>query len=194
MKSAVKKINKRQVVVQTAYDLFKRHGFHATGIDRIIAEADVAKMTMYRNFPTKDDLIAEVLNWRARRFRDQLDRLTSRETTVPAKILAIFDWYGRWFEGPEFHGCLFAHAIAEFGDPEHPVFKAASSQKAELRDYMSDILSAELPPDASDDVATAFLMLVEGATLLAQLGKGKEAIENARKAAMRLLEQGAAIG
>ena len=53
-------IDKRLHVVETAYALFKRAGFHATGIDRIIAEADVAKMTMYRHFPSKDDLFAGI--------------------------------------------------------------------------------------------------------------------------------------
>ncbi|RUZ92526.1 TetR/AcrR family transcriptional regulator, partial [Mesorhizobium sp. M7A.F.Ca.US.003.02.2.1] len=67
--------DKRQHVVETAYVLFKRAGFHATGIDRIIAEADVAKMTMYRHFPSKDELIVEVLDYRAMRFDRQLDRL-----------------------------------------------------------------------------------------------------------------------
>ncbi|TIS00496.1 MAG: helix-turn-helix transcriptional regulator, partial [Mesorhizobium sp.] len=52
---------KRQHVVDTAYSLFKRDGFHATGIDRIIAEANIAKMTMYRHFPAKDELIVAVL-------------------------------------------------------------------------------------------------------------------------------------
>ncbi|TGT02575.1 TetR family transcriptional regulator, partial [Mesorhizobium sp. M8A.F.Ca.ET.213.01.1.1] len=66
---------KSQHVVDTAYALFKRDGFHATGIDRIIAEADIAKMTMYRNFPSKDELIVAVLDHRARRFERQLDRL-----------------------------------------------------------------------------------------------------------------------
>ena len=53
--------DKRQHIIETAYLLFKRHGYHATGIDRIIAEANVAKMTMYRHFPGKDGLIVEVL-------------------------------------------------------------------------------------------------------------------------------------
>ncbi len=47
-------VEKRRHIVETAYSLFKRDGFHATGIDKIIAEADVAKMTMYRHFPSKD--------------------------------------------------------------------------------------------------------------------------------------------
>jgi AcrR family transcriptional regulator len=99
------------------------HGFHATGIDRIISEADVAKMTMYRHFPSKDGLIVEVLDYRARRFEHQLDHLAEQAAEPEQKITTIFGWYGRWFGAPDFHGCLFAHALAEFGEPDHPYSK-----------------------------------------------------------------------
>src|SRR6185436_12286263 len=112
--------DKRQHIVETAYALFKHVGYHATGIDRIIAESNVAKMTMYRHFPGKDGLIVEVLQYRAKRFDAQLDRLAERATTPRQKIGTIFDWYERWFRSDDFHGCLFAHALAEFGDPGHP--------------------------------------------------------------------------
>ena len=109
--------DKRQHVVETAYALFKRAGFHATGIDRIIAEAEVAKMTMYRHFPSKDELIVAVLDYRARRFDHQLDRLAEEAATPEQKIGKIFDWHDRWFRSPDFRGCLFADALAEFGVP-----------------------------------------------------------------------------
>lgn len=151
---------KRRVLVETAYELFKAHGFHATGIDKIIEEADVAKMTMYRHFPAKEGLIVEVLNWRAGRFARQLNRLTGREKTAKAKIVAIFDWYGRWFDAPDFHGCLFAHAIAEFGGADNEVFRAATRQKEDLRDYMRNILAEDMPDSEAGDTATTLLLLI----------------------------------
>ncbi|RUV12528.1 MULTISPECIES: TetR/AcrR family transcriptional regulator [unclassified Mesorhizobium] len=178
---------KRQHVVDTAYSLFKRDGFHATGIDRIIAEADIAKMTMYRHFPAKDDLIVAVLEHRAARFERQLDGLAASLDTAEAKIFTILDWHERWFRDPAFHGCLFAHALAEFGDPDHPVFKAASRQKKGLRARLRAILEEEMPPERAEGVATALLMLIEGATLMAQLGEADAAIANARKAASAIL-------
>lgn len=178
---------KRQHVVDTAYSLFKRDGFHATGIDRIIAEANIAKMTMYRHFPAKDELIVAVLEHRAARFERQLDRLAATADTAEAKILTILDWHERWFRDPDFHGCLFAHALAEFGDPDHPVFKAASRQKKGLRARLRAILEEEMPPERAEGVATALLMLIEGATLLAQMGEADAAIANARKAASAIL-------
>ena len=182
-----KSSDKRRHVVETAYALFKRDGFHATGIDRIIAEAGVAKMTMYRHFPSKDDLIVAVLEHRARRFERQLDRLAEGAGSAEGKITTILDWHGRWFRSPDFHGCLFAHALAEFGDPDHPVFKTAAGQKNGLRLRMQRILKGVMPGARAASVAAALLMLIEGATLLAQMGKGDGAIRDARKAASALI-------
>jgi len=181
------KIDKRQHIVETAYGLFKRVGFHATGIDRIIAEADVAKMTMYRHFPSKDDLMVEVLAYRAARFDRQLDRLAEQAATPEQKIGTIFDWYGRWFESADFHGCLFAHALAEFGDPAHPVFQAAARQKSGLQQRMRLILEETMPTAAAESVSAALLMLLEGATLLARMGRPDAVIRDARRAAMVIL-------
>lgn len=187
MSSTYGNSEKRQHIVETAYALFKREGFHATGIDRIIAEAGVAKMTMYRHFPSKDGLTVEVLAWRAQRFDHQLDQLAELDATPEQKILTIFDWYGRWFQSPDFHGCLFAHALAEFGDPAHPVFKAVADQKNGLKTRMRRILEAALPEDQAESIAAALLMLLEGATLLAQMGQGETAIRDAKSAARSLL-------
>jgi AcrR family transcriptional regulator len=179
--------DKRQHIVQTAYRLFKQAGFHATGIDRIIAEADVAKMTMYRNFPSKDGLIVEVLDDRARRFERQLDQLAEQAGTPEQKIGTIFDWYARWFRSPDFHGCLFAHALAEFGDPGHPVFDAVLAQKDGLRRRMARILADIMPGERAESTASVLLMLIEGATLLAEIGQGDAAIGNARATALSLI-------
>ncbi|MGF7162973.1 AcrR family transcriptional regulator [Rhodoligotrophos appendicifer] len=178
---------KRQHIVETAYRLFKRNGFHATGIDKIIVEAEVAKMTMYRHFPSKDGLIVKVLDWRAERFKRQLDRLSEAAMTPHEKITAIFDWHERWFDSPDFHGCLFQHALAEFGEPAHAVFEAVARQKHDLQQRLRDILAQSLPGDRAEHVATTLFMLIEGATVLAHMGQGKTAIVSAREAAADVL-------
>lgn len=179
--------DKRRHIVETAYALFKRGGFHATGIDRIIAEAGVAKMTMYRNFPSKDGLIVEVLNHRAARFERQLDRLMAEAGTPAQSIGTIFDWYARWFGRPDFHGCLFAHALAEFGDPTHPVHQAAAAQKDALRRRMRHMLEDVMPRERAERRAAVLLTLIEGATLMAEMGQGEEAIRQAKAVAFGLI-------
>lgn len=179
--------NKRQQIVDTAYALFSRSGYHATGTDRIIAEADVAKMTMYRSFSSKDALIVEVLNQRAARFDAQLDRLAQHASTPQEKIGTIFDWYERWFLSANFHGCLFAHALAEFGEPEHPVFDAVVEHKNSLKTRLLSILGAAMDKDQAASASDAIFMLLEGATLMAQMGQGQNAILHARQAAFSLI-------
>ncbi|HVI90790.1 MAG TPA: TetR/AcrR family transcriptional regulator [Dongiaceae bacterium] len=190
MARTAERVDKRQHTVETAYALFKRDGFHATGIDRIIAEADVAKMTMYRNFPSKDDLIVAALDHRAEKFDAMLDRLAASVGKPAEKIAVIFDWYERWFDSPDFHGCLFAHAVAEFGDPSHPVFQAAMAQKDNFRRRLRKILEEIMSRDRAENAATTLLMLIEGATLLAEMGQGKAALRSARQAARDIMSVG----
>lgn len=102
-------------------------------------------------------------------------------------MAAIFDWHERWFESPEFHGCLFQHALAEFAEPDHAVFEAALRQKRDLRERLRQILSQSLPDNAAEPVATTLFMLIEGATVLAHMGEGKAAIDNARRTAFKVL-------
>lgn len=172
--------DKRQHIVETAYALFKRVGYHATGIDRIIAESDVAKMTMYRHFPSKDGLIVEVLRFRAGRFEAQLDRLAEEASTPAQKIETILKWYERWFRRADFHGCLFAHALAEFGDPEHPVFEAVAAQKNDFKRRLRRILEEKMPRERAEVSAGTLFMLLEGATLMAQMGQGAKAMRSIR--------------
>lgn len=178
---------KRQHIIETAYRLFKRDGLHATGIDKIIAEAGVAKMTMYRHFPSKEGLILNVLDWRTEHFRRQLDALLEAAATPDEQIAAIFDWHERWFESPGFHGCLFQHSLAEYGTPGHAVFEAVSRQKHDLKQRLQDILEQTLPEERAAVFANTLFMLIEGATMLAHLGQGKMAVASMRKTASALL-------
>ncbi|WP_062117852.1 TetR/AcrR family transcriptional regulator [Aureimonas sp. AU40] len=179
--------DKRQQIVETAYRLFRADGYHAVGIDRIIAEAGVAKMTMYRHFRAKDELICAVLRFRAERFERQLDRLADVAPNAAARIETIVGWYERWFARPDFHGCAFAHALAEYGDPRHPVFQAASAQKEAFEARLRALLLAETDKAQATRTAAVLAMLFEGATLKAQMGRAEEAIRGLRDGTQALL-------
>jgi hypothetical protein len=125
-----------------------------------------------------------VLDYRARRFESQLDRLAQQGTTPEQKIGEIFDWHERWFRSPDFRGCLFADALAEFGVPRHPVFKAVARQKNGLKRHMRSILEEVMP---RRECGGELLMLIEGPTLLAQMGQADIAIRHARKAALGII-------
>lgn len=185
---------KRQHIVETAYALFQSEGFRATGIDRIITEAAVAKMTMYRHFPSKDDLVVAVLADRAERFERRLDARDERVMSAAERIGAIVDTYDAWFRSPDFKGCLFAHALAEYGDPAHPVHRAVMEHRERLQRRMGGFLRADHTQGTAHRLAAQVLMILDGATLLAQTGQVGLAASAAREAVSVMIVSGAGQG
>lgn len=154
---------KRQQLMATAYRLFNRHGFHATGIDRIWAEAGSTKRTLYRHFPTKDALIEAVL--------------LSREQ----EFFALLDGFGEWFGRSDFYGCNFINASAEFADPRHPVRKLVVAHKQALLNWVRVQLGCSIPQ------ATGLCLLLEGAVVMAHSYQQPLALVQARSLALALL-------
>ncbi len=108
-------VSRRDHLVDTALEMFCRDGFHATGIDKILAQAGVAKMTLYNHFRSKDELILAVLRRRDERFRRAFVRAVERRASAPRdRLLAIFDALGEWFCRNDFTGCTFINASAEY--------------------------------------------------------------------------------
>src|ERR1700760_4093697 len=108
---AVSDSPKRAELVGTAWRLFYRDGYHAVGIDTVLAEAGVAKMTLYKHFPSKEDLIAAVLDRRSSDLRAGLERAIEAAGRSPAKrLLAIFDAFDALFQSADFNGCAFIKA------------------------------------------------------------------------------------
>ena len=111
----------RQRILETADRLFYQGGVRAVGIDRIIAEAGVAKMSLYKHFPSKDDLILAVLQYREQGvlefFRSAMERHGKKAKTP---LRAFFAALKDFFESPGFRGCPFQNAAVELADPEHP--------------------------------------------------------------------------
>ncbi|MGE6108561.1 TetR/AcrR family transcriptional regulator [Aeromonas sobria] len=151
---------KRQQLMATAYRLFNRHGFHATGIDRIWAEAGSTKRTLYRHFPSKDALIEAVLTARDAEFFALLDARQAGRSGREARLMALLDGFADWFGRSDFYGCNFINASAEFGDPRHPVRKLVASHKRALRDWVQRRLECD------EEVASRLCLLLEGAVVM----------------------------
>ena len=125
----------RERVSRAAYELFSRDGLRAVGIDAVIARAGTAKMTLYRNFPSKDDLILDFLRRREQLWtREWLEAESRRRGETPRQqLLAIFDMFSEWFSKPDFEGCAFLTTMIEINDPGHPVHQAAVGHLANIR-------------------------------------------------------------
>src|SRR3977135_4369289 len=105
----------REKVLDAAYGLFSRQGIRAVGVDAIIARAGVAKMTFYRHFPSKEDLVLAFLERREQLWtREWLEKqIKQRATTPREQLIAIFDLFEEWFERDDFEGCPFISAMLE---------------------------------------------------------------------------------
>src|ERR1700755_1050606 len=103
----------RERILAPAYELISRSGTHAVGVDAIVAESGVAKMSLYRNFGSKDELILAFLRRREELWtRDWLQaEVLARAADPEARLLAIFDVFGEWFARPDYEGCAFVNVM-----------------------------------------------------------------------------------
>ena len=179
--------SKRDQLIDTALDLFCRDGFHATGIDKILAKSGVAKMTMYKHFKSKDELILATLHRRDETFRNDFMREVERRGKTPGqRLLAIFDVMGNWICGRGFAGCTFINASAEYADPENPIHAAAAEHKRLVFGYVLGLATEAGAKDA-EALAQGLMLLAEGAIVMAQVSGHTEAAAQAKKTAEILL-------
>lgn len=178
---------KRDELVRQALDIFYRNGFHATGMDMLAAESGVSKTSIYKHFRTKEDLILAVLRLRDEMFRNWLFRRMDELADTPSgKLLAMFDALGEWFAEQGFQGCMFVKASAEYQDPSDAIHAQSVEHKRLLFDHFVGLARAA-GAEAPEDLAQQLLLLKEGAIVMAVLGRGVEAAEDARAAAQRLI-------
>jgi AcrR family transcriptional regulator len=161
----------RERVSRAAYELFSRDGVRAVGVDAVITRAGTAKMTLYRNFPSKDDLILDFLQRRERIWTQEWLQVESRRrgATPQEQLLAIFDIFSEWFEKPDFEGCPFLTTMIEVSDREHPVYQAAVSHLANIRVYIED-LAREAGIGDPGSFARKWHILMKGSIMAAHEG------------------------
>jgi AcrR family transcriptional regulator len=169
----------RERLLATAYDLFCRHGIRAVGIDTIIEQSGVAKMTVYRHFRSKDELVLAVLQRREQAWTiDWLRSEVFRRADTPAeRMLAIFDVFDVWFHQRNFEGCLFVNALLEIDDRKHPIHQASRDHLAHIRAFVEDLARAAGAADP-DNVARQWHILMKGSIVAA----GEGDVDAARRA------------
>lgn len=178
----------RERVARAAYELFSQAGVRSVGVDAVIERAGTAKMTLYRNFPSKDDLILDFLRRREERWMRGwlVAEIQRRGETPREQLLAVFDVLADWFTQPDFAGCAFLTTMIEISDRTHPVHQAAITYLANLRYYLAG-LAAEAGIGDPDGFARKWHILIKGAILAAQEGD-TAAAGRAREIAELLLE------
>lgn len=179
----------RQRILETADRLFYQDGIRAVGIDRIIAEADVAKMSLYKHFPSKDDLILAVLKYREEKILEFFGMAMERHgSRTKDKLRAFFAALKDWFESPGFRGCAFQNAAVELADPKHPGSEFVKGHKRRFQEFLAGLVEESLGK-RSVKVAPAVGLLVEGAIVTAVIQGSPDAVDVARDAAMKLVAE-----
>lgn len=190
-------MDKRQLLVITAFELFYRHGIHAVGINQILQVSGVAKKTLYHHFTGKEALVVATLAYRDAVYLQWLDaRLTQGASTVTAVINALFAALDDWINDREpqltrFQGCFFINTCGEYGDLEHDIHQQCARHKAAIMIMLAGYLQRTgLAPQAAEQLATTLCLLKEGVTVQAHVQGNKQAAINARKLALMAADCG----
>jgi AcrR family transcriptional regulator len=180
--------SKREQLIETALELFSKHGFHAVGIDSILAKSGVAKKTLYNHFKSKDELILAVLRYYDERFRNDLMRSVEAKTENSVeRLLAVFDVMGELFNKDNFSGCLFVSAMGEFPEASTPIRRICQESKCLTLGYIKS-LAEKANLKEVDQLSEQIFLLIEGAITMAQVDNSFLSAAQAKKAAKILIE------
>ena len=177
----------RERLLAAADELFYAEGVQSVGIDRVIARAAVAKASLYRAFGSKDALVQGYLEGRSAGWRAFVEEELPRRFATPREqVVGVYALLGEWFAAPGYHGCPFINASAEAA-PGCPVAEATATHRAWVRGLLAG-LADEAGARDPDAVATALVLLYDGAMVAAQLDGDPSVAEAAQVAAGAVLD------
>jgi AcrR family transcriptional regulator len=181
------KLDARERILESAYDLFARRGIRSVGIDEVIERAGVAKATLYRHFPSKDDLVLAFLERREQRWtREWVETEAKRRGSNPEEqLLAIFDAFDEWFRRDDFEACSFINVMLEMG-PQHPAGSASVHHLENIRSIVRR-LAEEASLRDPGPFAHSWHILMKGSIVAAAEGD-LEAAQRAKAMAHLVLD------
>jgi len=180
----------RDKIIKTAHDLFYEVGFHAVGIDAILAKVGVTKTTFYKHFESKDDLVLETLRWHDRWWRDTFVEMLKKHggDTPRGQLLAVPDVLQELFAGGDFMGCYFVNVAVQFPVSHDPAHEAAAEHKAAMGNIIREI-AGYAGADNAEHVAQEMSLLLEGAYITQQVTKNPNTVEIARRVARGIVDR-----
>jgi AcrR family transcriptional regulator len=153
---------------ETAARLFYKHGYRAVGVDMIAAESGVGKMTLYRHFPSKDDLIAAFLRDSNEEFWAYFEQSTEHAPMAREKLLAFFAALEAYALSPECYGCPFINVATEYPEEDYPGHRIARRHKDSVRLRFNQ-LAQEAGARQPEALANALMLLMDGAYMAARM-------------------------
>lgn len=181
-------LSAKERILDTASRLFYRHGFVSVGVDTIISEAGVAKMSLYRHFPSKDHLIVAYLEQSNERFWAWFDAALG-DGGPQTQLLNVFKDLAPFANSPACFGCMFQLAAADFPDPDHPANRMALAHKTAVLDRLSDLASRAGSSDP-DALAAQLLLLMDGAFVASRMFRRASPAAHVGEAANAIIKSG----
>lgn len=158
----------RRKIMDTAAALFFRDGYRAVGIDTIVAESGVGKMTLYRHFKTKEDLILAYLEESNLKFWNEFEQVTSNGVDARGKLIAFFKGLEQWVQMPICYGCPFLNIAVDFPQKDHQAYRVALQHKNKVRARFR-ALATEAGARAPKLLADQLYLLMDGAYMTARV-------------------------
>ena len=185
----MKKLGVKERIIETASDLFYNQGYNQTGINQIIAEAGVAKASMYQHFRSKEDIAVAYLVKRHAMWMGKLNDCVSRNKTSKSKVIGCFDYLIEWLTEVNFRGCGWQNIITDLPVGNDKIKNQAVYHKNELRRWIQDLLRQEGQFDQEDvdELGDQVLILIEGAIILSQIQNDNWPILSAKRACVKIL-------
>jgi AcrR family transcriptional regulator len=177
-------IGVRDRLLNAADRLFYQEGVRAVGIDRVLAEADAAKASLYQHFGCKDQLVASYLERKTADARAHIQAYVA-DTPPSQRALKFFDWVVEWAESKDFRGCPLQHTVTELTDAAHPARAIAYGQREWFTNRFFEWTTAAGVKDAKA-IARALVVLFDGAVAGSEMD-GPQRARDARWMAKKLL-------
>jgi AcrR family transcriptional regulator len=177
----------KEKLSQTAARLFYQHGYRAIGVDTITAESGIGKMTLYRHYPSKDDLIVSYLKDHDEFFWNNFEQITKNVSTPREKLLAFFEALQNYVKTPACHGCPFINVATEYPEPDYPGHQVALEHKQSVRARFRH-LAKEAGAKSPDTLADQLFLLMDGAYIAARMFGTKNPASHLASAARILID------
>ncbi len=158
----------KDILFQTAVRLFYQHGYRATGVDTIAAESGIGKMTLYRHYPSKDDLIVAYLQNSNQEFWNNFEQITKDAPTPRGKLLAFFEALQEYAVSPDCYGCMFLNVATEYPEADYAGHQVAIEHKLSVRKRFYQ-LAEEAGVRQPEALADALFLLMDGAYMAARM-------------------------
>lgn len=162
------KVAPKDQLFQTAARLFYQHGYRAVGVDTIASESGIGKMTLYRHYPSKDDLIVAYLRDSNEAFWDNFEQITKDVSTPREKLLAFFRALQDYVVSPACYGCPFLNVVTEYPETDYAGHQVALEHKQAVRARFNQ-LAKEAGARQPKALANALFLLMDGAYMAARM-------------------------